>query len=125
LSILAGVVATFVITKAPVRAKRAMSETSQTLAKESFRFRFSDRKPRDIQLSHWIAEDVDNGRVNVSEVIKELLYAWYIRRHSEDGSLLPPGMPAMGLAEMEAPEEVEDPDDPLVQRFVNLSFDNM
>jgi hypothetical protein len=101
------------------------------LARENFIFRFSARKPRDVQLAAWIAEDIDTGQVNVSEVIKDLLYAWYARRH-EIGILPLPGvvgyLPANGgdgAGVMGDVEGREDPDDDLVRRMVGIDFSEL
>lgn len=86
-----------------------------------FAFRFSDRKPRDVALSRWIAEDIASGEVNVSEVAKDLLYDWYLQRKETGESLTrrAPGPSPNGG------QEWEDPTDPLVQRMAGLSFEEL
>ncbi len=49
-------------------------------ASRGFYIKFSTSDPRDIQLSHWIRADTDDRSVNISAVIKQLLYAWYEER---------------------------------------------
>jgi hypothetical protein len=104
-----------------------MVSKSQSSLRDSFRFRFSNRKLRDKQLMQWIAEDLEEGQVNISEVIKDLLYAWYCQRHSGGSGLLPPMLAiASGSSpksDSKQPENLEDPNDPLVQAFSNISFD--
>lgn len=92
------------------------------LALGSFKFRFSGRKPRDVQLSHWVKADTDTNGINVSEVCKELLYAWYQQRYFGEGLFLPP-VAGASLPGGAPPEGREDPNDPLVQNLLNLSFD--
>lgn len=110
-----------------------MASKAGDLARQSFLFRFSSKKPRDIQLAAWIAEDTETGQVNVSEVIKDLLYAWYCQR-LETG-VFPPATVAGYLPENghrqqrfgqnQYREEGEDPNDPLVQSLLGLSFENV
>jgi hypothetical protein len=103
-----------------------MAHSNQAVIRDSFRFRFSGRKIRDIQLKQWIAEDIENGQVNVSEVIKDLLYAWYVQQHNGGNGLMPPIL-SIGAATSQPPnhagETHEDPNDPLVRAFANISFD--
>jgi hypothetical protein len=99
--------------------------------------RFSPHKARDLLLSRWIAEDTLTGTINISEVLKDLLYAWYTQRHLGDGSLpAPPGLPVPGTMpappqlppgqlNSPPPEEREDPRDPLVRKLLGLSFDQL
>ena len=90
-----------------------------------FAFRFSERKPRDIALSQWIAEDIDRGEVNVSEVVKDLLYEWYLRRR-EVGDLLPRQVAGQVVGSgPNGGERLEDPNDPLVRRMAGISFENL
>lgn len=86
-----------------------------------FAFRFSTRKPRDVALSRWIAEDIANGDVNLSEVVKDLLYDWYLQR-KDTGEIL---TRRVGIEHSNGGQEREDPTDPLVQRMAGLSFEEI
>ena len=57
-----------------------MANHEDELALRGFSFRFSAKKARDRQLAEWVAADTGRGEVNISEVIKDLLYAWYLER---------------------------------------------
>lgn len=41
-------------------------------------WRFDKRNPRDVELAEWVQNDIDSGRINVGEVCKDLLYAYYV-----------------------------------------------
>ena len=41
-------------------------------------WRFDERNPRDIELAQWVQNDIDDGRINVGEICKDLLYAYYV-----------------------------------------------
>lgn len=86
-----------------------------------FKFRFSPHKLRDIHLSQWVAADMEAG-INVSEIAKDLLYAYYLQRQNSS-TFLPAGLPSLMLPA--AAEPVEEPidarDDPLVQKMRGLS----
>jgi hypothetical protein len=97
-----------------------------------FHMRFSARSPRDLLLSKWIAQDTHSGRVNISDVIKDLLYAWYIQRYTGDGRLPAPvsttALPApvgQGGLSHNGGEGREDPDDPLVRSMLGLNFEDI
>lgn len=101
--------------------------SGKSRGRDSFRFRFSDRKLRDKQLRQWIDEDIESGEVNVSEVAKDLLYAWYMQRRNGGSALPPPMMGVTGASsnsESKQAEHIEDPNDPLVQAFANISFED-
>jgi len=108
-------------------------------ASKGFYIKFSPSDPRDVQLSHWIKADTEARTVNVSGVIKQLLYAWYEQRWRL-GRLPAPsvgdftGMPALPSgnghqhalpASHHSYEEFENPGDPLVQAMVGISFDEL
>ena len=90
-----------------------------------FQFRLSDKKPRDVQLSYWIKADTESGNINISEVTKDLLYAWYIQR--QNGGAATPSLflplPTPSLPKHEEGEELMDRGNPLVQNLLNLEFD--
>lgn len=91
-----------------------------SVSREQFKFRFSPHKLRDIQLSQWVAADIEAG-INVSEIAKDLLYAHYVQRQNGDG-LVSMAMSAL-LPGSAVPEDdpVADRDDPLVQKMRGLS----
>lgn len=100
--------------------------------RSGFHMRFSSRNARDLLLSKWIAEDTYTGNINISDVIKDLLYAWYMERFSNNGQLPAPiglhtssRQPQLPAGQNGRHEEHEDPNDPLVQSLVGLSFDNI
>lgn len=104
-------------------------------AARGFYLKFSPADPRDIQLSHWIREDTQARSVNVSAVIKGLLYSWYEERLRSgrlpapsvgglaDGPALPVHHPPAALPAAARAEPGEDPNDPLVQRLAGITFD--
>lgn len=112
-----------------------MSDQSDQPASRGFYVKFSPSDPRDVQLSQWIRADTTVRTVNVSAVIKTLLYSWYQLRWRLGR------VPAAGIADLEdttavlghnggavalpapAGELGEDPNDSLVQRMVGLTFD--
>jgi hypothetical protein len=98
-------------------------------ASRGFYIKFSPSDPRDVQLSHWIREDTQTRSVNVSAVIKALLYSWYKMRQLSGrlpmlsvGDQIPAGYPALPATARH--ESGEDPTDPLVQRLAGISFDH-
>lgn len=99
-----------------------------------FHMRFSSRSARDLLLSKWIAEDTYSGGINISDVIKDLLYAWYMQRFANNGHLPAPvgvatgpypALPGGANGNHPAHEGHEDPHDPLVQSLIGLDFDNI
>jgi hypothetical protein len=96
------------------------------LRREGFYFRFSARSPRDVQLAAWLDEDMQAGDMNVSAVIKDLLYGWYLQRHQLGAAPLPI-LGAGPIIELGAGgfRERENPDDPLVQSLLNVNFDGV
>jgi hypothetical protein len=103
-----------------------MDNQEPQLAREIFTFRFSAKKPKDVQLAEWIAADIAAGTVNISQVIKDLLYEWYLQRH-QTGTMafyLPAG-PEIDPALFVDDYGRENPDDLLVQKLVNVNFDGV
>jgi len=90
---------------------------------KGFSFRFSAKKARDRQLAEWVAADTDRGEVNISEVIKDLLYGWYLTRWDMRSLPLPmiAGQLPTGDGQPPMPER-ENPDDELVQAMVGFEF---
>lgn len=114
-----------------------MDKSSDTPVSRGFYLKFSPSDPRDIQLSHWIREDTEGRRVNISGVVKALLYEWYELRLQM--GRLPTAkvvdleaVPLLALSSsngrvaLPAPndEGMEDPNDPLVKQLAGTSFDN-
>jgi len=101
---------------------------------KGFYLRLSATDPRDIQLARWIKADTSHRAVNISAVIKQLLYAWYELRwrlgtipaptmaHIGEGAVLPGPAPYRALPSR-AEEEREDANDPLIRRMLSMSFE--
>ena len=79
------------------------------------RFRLSERSPRDRQLAEWVADDGDN----VSEIMRDLLYSYYVRKHNGESLLFVPSLSAGAVQE---DDSRESPDDELVQGLAGLDF---
>ncbi|MGF1507633.1 MAG: hypothetical protein ACFB51_21275 [Anaerolineae bacterium] len=105
------------------------------LARRTFKFRFSATNPRDIDLAKRVQQDIDDGVVNMSEVIKGLLREWYKVRDlrgeipSPDTLLATtwqalPSQPLAPKSHSEHEEEGIDPNDPVARALLSASFDD-
>ena len=110
-----------------------MNLQADELPIKRFGFRLSPRDPEERLLSQLMAEDLERNDVNLSAVVKRLLMAWYQQRMAT-GEMPSPGTlmgfhPMNGNGHKPTPiveeEESEDPEDKLVMRLANISFDSI
>lgn len=107
-----------------------MADHQNDLPMTRFAIRLSPRVPEERLLSQLMARDLADRSVNLSAVVKSLLLAWYQQRLTNSDpttpflsaiNLMPPG-PQPTLSQL---EERENPDDDLVLRMTQISFDKV
>ncbi len=101
-----------------------------------FKFKLSPRSPRDMKLAERMKRDLEQGEVNLSGVVKELLSQWYDLRDAVGYIPAPGEMASLGVihqlpeyagGEVEEEETYADPADPLTQRLLGVQqgFDKL
>lgn len=111
--------------------------TFSDIALRTFKFKLSPRSPRDVQLAEWMKADLEQREVNLSDVVKGLLFLWYKLRATLGYIPAPEDLLNMAVTpqgslynkdHFEEPEEgIADPNDPLTRKLLGLreSFEEM
>ena len=114
----------------------AIAERVQRIFSRGFHFKLIRSNPRDAWLVERMAADLVTGDVNISELIRCLLFDYY-RQREATGSTLPALMAPGYLipSQLSQPRALPEPkpveeeferfDDPLVMSFLNPGFDEL